>query len=339
MKIAVVILNWNGISYLKQFLPGVVKSCDGVASIVVADNASTDGSVTFLQQNFPNVIIHHNDQNYGFAKGYNLALRAVNAEYYILLNNDVEVYPGWIEPVIKLMDGDPNIAACQPKILSQKEKNKFEYAGAAGGFIDQFGYPFCRGRIFQAIETDYGQYDDTREVFWATGACMFVRAKYYHEVGGLDDDFFAHMEEIDFCWRLKHQGYKVMYCGISTVYHVGGGSLDKSSPRKTYLNMRNNSTMLYKNLPREQLYPVFFSRFFLDLIASFKFLLDGGFGHFKAVSRAQIGFYFSYKKNRVKRSQIQHKAVSQIYLGNIVYGHFLKRIKTFTKLNLKKFSI
>jgi len=339
MKIAVVILNWNGLLYLKQFLPNLVKSCDGVATVMIADNASTDDSVAFLEQNFPTVQILRNNENFGFAKGYNLALRQIDAEYFVLLNNDVEVTPGWIEPIIRLMDQDQTIAACQPKILSQKEKNKFEYAGAAGGFIDQFGYPFCRGRIFQAIEIDEGQYDDTREIFWATGACMFVRSKCYHEVEGLDDDFFAHMEEIDFCWRLKHLGYKVMYSGQSRVYHVGGGSLDKSSPRKTYLNMRNNSIMLYKNLPREQLYPVFFSRFFLDLAASFKFLLDGGFSHFLAVSRAQIGFYFSYKRNRLKRSQIQHKAVSQIYLGNIVFDHFLKRIRTFSKLNPKKFSI
>jgi len=339
MKTAVVILNWNGKSYLQQFLPGVVKSCEGLATVVVADNASTDDSINYLKQNFPNVQIIQNADNFGFAKGYNLALKQLDAQYYILLNNDVEVTTGWIEPVIELMDNDHKIAACQPKILSQKEKTKFEYAGAAGGFIDQFGYPFCRGRLFQELETDHGQYDDTREIFWATGACMFVRAKYYHEAGGLDDDFFAHMEEIDFCWRIKHLGYKVMYCGQSTIYHVGGGSLDKSSARKTYLNMRNNIIMLYKNLPREQLYPVFFSRFFLDLIASFKFLLDGGFDHFMAVSRAQIGFYFSYKKNRVKRNMINHKSVSQIYLGNIVFNHFLKRVKTFSHLNSGKFSV
>ncbi len=339
MKIAVVILNWNGISYLKRFLPGVVKSCEGIATVVIADNASTDGSLAYLSQNFPSVTVIQNDENYGFAKGYNLALQQIEAEYYILLNNDIEVTPGWIEPVVDLMDHDPSIGACQPKILSQTEKSKFEYAGAAGGFIDHFGYPFCRGRIFQAVETDHGQYNDTREIFWATGACMFVRAKCYHEVEGLDDDFFAHMEEIDFCWRIKHLGYKVMYCGQSVVYHVGGGSLDKSSPRKTYLNMRNNSTMLYKNLPRERLYPVFIIRFFLDLAASLKFLLDGGFGHFKAVSRAQIGFYFSYRKNRAKRGKIQHRRVSQIFHGNIVFIHFLKRIKAFSQLNPDKFSI
>jgi GT2 family glycosyltransferase len=338
MKTAVVILNWNGKKYLEMFLPRVVETCEGIADVVVADNDSTDGSVAFLKENFPGVRLIQNAENGGFAKGYNQALQQIEAEYYVLLNSDIEVTDGWVEPVIKLMDSDEQIAACQPKILSYHEKNKFEYAGAAGGFIDKYGYPFCRGRIFQSIEEDVGQYDDNTEVFWATGACLFIRSKSYHDIGGLDGDFFAHMEEIDICWRLKHKGYKIMYCGASKVYHIGGGSLHKTSARKTYLNMRNNATMLYKNLPRKQLYTVFPARFVLDFAAAMKFLIDGGFKHFIAVSRAHIGFYFSYKKNRGKRSRIKHKNVSMIYEGNIVVDHFAKGIKKFSQIDKQKFS-
>lgn len=338
MKTAVVILNWNGRKFLEMFLPRVVETCAGIADVVVADNGSSDDSVAFLEENFPEVRLIQNAENGGFAKGYNQALEQIESEYYVLLNSDIEVTDGWIEPVIELMDSDGQIAACQPKILSYHEKNKFEYAGAAGGFIDKYGYPFCRGRIFQSIEKDTGQYDDNVEVFWATGACMFVRAKYYHELGGLDNDFFAHMEEIDLCWRLKHKGYKIMYCGGSTVYHIGGGSLNKTSARKTYLNMRNNATMLYKNLPRKKLYSTFFYRFVLDFAAAMKFLIDGGFKHFIAVLRAHIGFYFSYKKNRSKRKRIKHKKVSLIYQGNIVVDHFAGGVKKFSQLDEGKFS-
>lgn len=338
MKAAIVILNWNGKQYLERFLPKILETSKIHADVFVADNASDDGSVDMLKAQFPQVRIIQHSGNLGFARGYNAALRQIDSRYYVLLNSDVEVTDGWLEPIIRLMDDDASIAACQPKILSCHDRDKFEYAGAGGGFIDQFGYPFCRGRIFQSIENDEGQYNDTSEVFWASGACLFVRADCFHEVGGLDEDFFAHMEEIDICWRFKHKGYKVMYCGSSAVYHIGGGSLDKSSPRKTYLNIRNNSTMLYKNLPKEQLYPVFFSRFFLDMLASVKFLLDGGFRHFIAVSRAHIGFYFSYKKNREKRAQIGHRHVSNIYLGNIVFSHFLHGVKKFTQLNPGRFS-
>jgi len=337
MNVAVVILNWNGLKFLKDFLPKVVVTSQGVADVIVADNASTDNSVAFLRDNFPTVKIIQNPDNGGFAKGYNLALQQIEAKYYILLNSDIEVTDNWIEPVIHLMESDTTIAACQPKILSFQQKNYFEYAGAAGGFIDHLGYPFCRGRIFQSIEEDKGQYDLATEIFWASGACMFLRATCYHEAGGLDNDFFAHMEEIDLCWRLKHLGYKIMYCPDSKVYHVGGGTLPKVSAWKTYLNMRNNSTMLYKNLPREQVYPVFVKRFFLDLAASFKFLIDGGFKDFAAVSRAHFGFYFSYKKNRIKRDQIQHKHVPHIYRESIVFAHFLKRKKKFSELNPESF--
>ena len=227
MHIAVVILNWNGREFLRKFLPSVILHSSSVAEVIVADNASTDSSVEFLQQNFPQVRIITNLTNGGFAKGYNDALAEVAADYYILLNSDIEVTPHWIEPVIKLMESDPLIAACQHKLRSYHQPEKFEYAGAAGGFIDKYGYPFCRGRIFQDIETDNGQYDDVKEIFWATGACMFVKADLYRQFGGLDADFFAHMEEIDFCWRLKNGGYKIMYCPESIVYHVGGGTLPK----------------------------------------------------------------------------------------------------------------
>lgn len=338
MKIAVVILNWNGKSFLEKFLPGVVDTSMGIAEVVVADNDSSDDSVAYLKQHFPDVTLIRNPENGGFSKGYNQALRHIKAEYYVLLNSDVEVPEHWIEPVIEVMESDKKIAACQPKILSYDDPTKFEYAGAAGGFIDQYGYPFCRGRIFQSIEEDKGQYDDITEVFWATGACMFVRASCFHEIGGFDEDFFAHMEEIDLCWRFKHQGYKIMYCGKSKVYHVGGGSLNKSSPRKTYFNMRNNAIMMYKNLPRRKLYPVFFFRFLLDFAAAVKFLIDGGIKHFFAVLRAHIGFYFSYKKNRYKRMLIPHKNVSKIYQGNIVFDHYLHKINRFSQLNPEKFS-
>jgi len=338
MKTAVVILNWNGRLFLEAFLPTIIETSKSVADVIVADNQSSDDSVEFLQKKFPEVKIIHTGGNYGYAGGYNRALSRIDAEYFVLLNSDIEVSENWIQPIIQLMDEDKSIAACQPKILSFKERDAFEYAGAAGGFIDRYGYPFCRGRLFQSLEKDTGQYNDNSEIFWASGACMFVRAEYFNAIGGLDEDFFAHMEEIDICWRLKHQGYKIMYCGESTVYHVGGGTLDKSSPKKTYLNMRNNITMLYKNLPANQLYPIFISRLFLDFFAAIKFLVDGGVRHFGAVTRAHLGFYFSFNKNRKKRKLIKHQYVSQIYSGNIVVDHFFKGIKSFNALKKKKIS-
>lgn len=338
MKTAIVILNWNGRLFLEAFLPKIIQTSKGVAEVIIADNLSTDDSLTFLNRAFPDVRVIQNGGNFGYAGGYNRALARIDAEYYVLLNSDIEVTENWIVPVIELMDTNPAIAACQPKILSYKDRRMFEYAGAGGGFIDRYGYPFCRGRVFQSIEEDTGQYDNNTEIFWASGACMFIRASAFREAGGLDEDFFAHMEEIDICWRMKQMGYKIMYCGESTVYHVGGGSLDKSSPKKTYLNIRNNNTMLYKNLMKKQLYPIFISRFFLDLLAAVKFLVDGGVRHFVAVLRAHIGFYFSLSKNREKRKQISHKKVSMIYRGNIVFDHFFRRLKTFQRLPKDRFS-
>ena len=274
MKIAVVILNWNGRKFLEQFLPNVIEHSANVAEVIVADNASTDDSVDFLKQNFPHIRLIQNATNGGFSKGYNDSLMSLEADYFVLLNSDIEVTPNWIEPVIELLESASDIAVCQPKIRSWHEREKFEYAGAAGGFIDRFGYPFCRGRVFETMETDHGQYDDACEVFWATGAAMFVKASIYKEFGGLDEDFFAHMEEIDFCWRVKNAGYKVMYCPNSTVYHIGGGTLPKKSSRKTYLNFRNNLSLLYKNLYRKELFFILFMRFFLDMIAALRFLFE-----------------------------------------------------------------
>ena len=337
-KTAVVILNWNGKKFLEQFLPDVIKHSSSHAEIIVADNASSDDSIAFLKNNFPNIRIILNNDNGGFSKGYNDALAQIDAEYYVLLNSDIEVTENWIKPVIDLMDSDKNIAVCQPKLRSFYQKEYFEYAGAAGGFIDKYGYPFCRGRLFNTLEKDNGQYDDICEVFWATGAAMFVRAELYHKHGGLDNDFFAHMEEIDFCWRMKNQGYKIMYCPESVVYHVGGGTLPKNSPRKTFLNFRNNFNLLFKNLPANKLYKVIIARLFLDGIAALKFLSEGGYKDLYAVLRAHLSFYASYNNNRRKRKQLLQKEVSKIYTKNIVLHYYLKKKTKFSDLNSKYFS-
>lgn len=338
MKTAVVILNWNGKDFLKKFLPDVVKHSKDVAEVIVADNASTDDSLDFLKENFPEIRIIQLEENYGFSKGYNESLKKVDADFYVLLNSDIRVTPQWIEPVVEMMENDKKISAVQPKILSFNKPDKFEYAGGAGGFIDKYGYPFCRGRIFQNIETDHGQYDNKTEIFWASGACMFVRADLYHKFDGLDNDFFAHMEEIDFCWRLKSQGYKIMFCPESTVYHVGGGTLPKSSSRKTYLNFRNNNYLMYKNLPSNRLVRVFLARYFFDAVASFKFLFEGGFKDFMAVIRAHASFWRNHGKMRQKRKKLKHPEVSQIYQSNIAFDHYLKMISRFSDLDQKKFS-
>jgi GT2 family glycosyltransferase len=337
VRIAVVILNWNGRKYLEKFLPVLIANTDGQAEIIVADNASTDDSVKFLKQNFPTVGLILNPVNEGFAGGYNTALKQVEADYYILLNSDIEVTANWIMPVVRLMEKDPLIAACQPKIRSYHEPEKFEYAGAAGGMMDKNGYPFCRGRIFQHIETDHGQYDDAVEVFWATGACMFVKARIFHELGGLDEDFFAHMEEIDFCWRLQNNGYKVMYCPDSTVYHIGGGTLPKISWRKTYYNFRNNFILLYKNLPSDRLAKVFLKRLVLDGIAAMRFLFTAGFKDFFAVLKAHFSFYGTLNHTRKKRRILKHLPLRNVYSRNIVFEHFLRGKKKFSDLDPSKF--
>ena len=288
-KVAVVILNWNGVSMMEKYLAKVVRLTEE-ATIVVADNASTDRSVSYLQAHHPGVRVIRLDRNWGFAEGYNRALRLVKAEYYVLLNSDVDVTPHWVAPLVTFMDNHPEAAACQPKLLAVANRNAFEYAGAAGGFVDTLGYPFCRGRIFDTVEDDHGQYDSTQEVMWATGACMMVRATDFHQCGGFDARFFAHNEEIDLCWRLRLSGRKIFCVTDSHVYHVGGGTLPKGNPMKTYLNFRNNLTMLYKNLPKERLWKVMMWRWLLDYVAAYQTLLRGNLGDFKAIYKARHDF-------------------------------------------------
>lgn len=340
MKVAVVILNWNGKNFLEKFLPSVIANNADYAEIIVADNASTDDSIPFLKQRYPQIKIILNTENGGFAKGYNDALKQVDAEYYVLLNSDIEVTPNWIEPVIKLMDSEPSIAACQPKIRDFNRKTHFEYAGAAGGYIDKYGYMFCRGRIFDTIEEDKGQYNDTREIFWATGACLFIKSKCYHEMGGLDEDFFAHMEEIDLCWRLKNYGYKIMYCAESTVYHVGGGTLNKTSPRKTFLNFRNNLALLFKNHAPDYFFIKIVLRMILDGVAGVKFLASGQVSHFMAILKAHYAFYSTLGKTLKKRQQlkrdIKQYATEGVYSRSLVADYYLRGMKIFSQIDLTK---
>lgn len=290
MRIAVVILNWNGVEMLRKFLPGVVKNSPE-AEIVVADNASADDSLAWLKAEMSEVRRIVLDQNYGFAEGYNKALeKVIDAEYYVLLNSDVEVTESWLQPMLKYMDAHPEVAACQPKLRCEWDKRMLEYAGACGGYIDSLGYPYCRGRIFDTVEEDKGQYDAIAPIFWATGAALMIRREAYWQVGGLDGRFFAHQEEIDLCWRLRSRGMGIVCLPDSVVYHVGGGTLPKENPRKTYLNFRNNMLLLYKNLPEEHLSVVMFWRFWLDALASLMFLLKGEWGSFKAVWKGRRDF-------------------------------------------------
>lgn len=340
VKVAVVILNWNGKPYLEKFLPSVIKHSQS-AEVIVADNGSTDDSVSFLKKNFPGVRILESAQNSGFAGGYNKALAKIydsfsseerDKLYYVLLNSDVEVTENWIEPVIRLMEKDKSTAAAQPKIRAWHDKTKFEYAGSAGGFIDKFGYPFCRGRIFNTLETDHGQYDDEKEIFWATGACMFVKADLFHKAGGFDAGFFAHMEEIDLCWRLKNSGYKIYYCPGSVIYHIGGGTLNKSNPKKTFLNFRNSLWLLLKNLPAGKIFPVILLRLVLDGIAGLKFLSEGNIGDFLAVIKAHFSVYLNISSVLRKRGEVQENHLTGIYRRSIVWDYFVKGRKVFTSL-------
>ena len=335
-KTAVVILNYNGRKYLTDFLPSVINNSPDT-TIYVADNASTDDSLAVLKNDFPSVKIIQLFENHGFAQGYNEALEQIKDQfqYYVLLNSDVEVTPNWISPIINLMEANPNIAACQPKILAYHEKTHFEYAGAAGGFIDRLGYPFCRGRIFLSLEEDLGQYNDTREVFWATGACMFVRAGVFHNLEGFDGDFFAHMEEIDLCWRMKHANYQVFTCGESSVYHVGGGTLHKSDPYKTFLNFRNGLVMLYKNHPDKGLYRTLITRLVLDGIAGMKFLFFDSWEDCWAVARAHFNFYFHFRTWHKKRQKIQKRNnLGQVFKQNIVWQYFVKGKERFDEITV-----
>ncbi len=338
VKVAVVILNWNGREFLSRFIPGVLSSLPAYAQLIIADNNSTDDSVAFLRTHYPGLRIIQNTENGGFAKGYNDALKQVEATYYVLLNSDIEVPPRWIEPIVEMMEKDENIAAAQPKILSYYHRDTFEYAGAAGGFIDTYGYPFCRGRIFETLEKDEGQYDDICEIFWATGAAMFVRSKVYWELDGLDESFFAHQEEIDFCWRAKNVGYKIMYNGNSHVYHIGGGTLPKRSSRKTFLNIRNNLTMLYKNLPEGPLHRILFLRLLLDGLAAVKFAIGSGFSEIIAVLRAHIAFYKRIPQLRKMRKIRKAGKVSKIYDRLIVLDYYVLAKKYFNKLDKNRFT-
>ena len=333
-KVAVVILNWNGKKMVRQFLPGVLEHTRG--TVWVADNASSDGSMEWLENTYPGVERLQLDRNYGFAEGYNKALARIDAEYFVLLNSDVEVKADWISPLVQYMDSHPDVAACQPKVKSWHEPEKFEYAGAAGGFIDALGYPYCRGRIFNEVERDAGQYDEAMPVFWATGAALMVRSRVWREVGGLDARFFAHMEEIDFCWRLRSRGYGVACVPSSVVYHVGGGTLPKENPRKTYLNFRNNLYMLYKNLPQEKLKPVMRLRFWLDMLASLQFLLTGKGGSCRAVWKA----HSTFRKQKPlfaasRRENLSHTVVDPIpeqSCSSILWAYYVRGIKTYSQL-------
>lgn len=328
-KLAIVILNWNGKKFLEQFLPALVRSLPDYAEIVVADNASSDDSVRFLKECYPDIRVLEHARNEGFARGYNMALAHIEAQYYCLLNSDIEVTAHWIEPVIEMMDGNPTIAAVQPKLLSFSKRDEFEYAGACGGYIDKYGYPFCRGRVFADLEKDHGQYDTEADIFWASGAALFVRSDVYRTMGGLDPDFFAHMEEIDFCWRIKNAGYKIKVNPASVVYHIGGGTLPKNNAFKTYLNFRNNLFLLLKNLPEERLAVTLTLRFFLDQLAAFSFLLQGHFKDFTAVYKAMFRFCSRYKEFKAKRNTLPKLAFTDTFPKSVVFIHYFKRKKRF----------
>jgi GT2 family glycosyltransferase len=336
-KIAIVILNWNGKHFLEEFLPVVVEqsSLEGV-KVIVADNASSDESVSYIKNNFPAVGINLLDRNYGFAEGYNRALNLIEAEYFILLNSDVRVTEGWLNPLLLTMESDNDVAACMPKIRAYHQPELFEYAGAAGGFIDKYGYPFCQGRIFDCLEKDFGQYDLSREIFWATGACLMVRGPLFKIMGGFDSRFFAHMEEIDLCWRLKNRGYKIMIAPESIVYHVGGGTLPQSNPRKTYLNFRNNLFLLYRNLPPETLGRIIFIRVLMDFLSAFRFLMKGSFRDILAIIKAHFNFYgnIDYCRDfrREERRFITYNSHRQIYSKSIVIEYFARKKCTFKSL-------
>jgi GT2 family glycosyltransferase len=329
LKIAVVILNWNGIKLLEQFLPSVVQFSQE-ATVYVADNASTDGSVLFVKNHFPTVQIIENNSNLGFAQGYNEALKSVDAEIFALVNSDIEVTENWLLPVLNAFKNEPQTAIIQPKIRDFKNKAYFEYAGAAGGFIDKYGYPFCRGRVFDTLEKDNGQYNDSCEIFWASGACFFIRSSVYYELNGFDASFFAHQEEIDLCWRAFNKGYVAKYISDSMVYHVGGATLSQGNPKKTYLNFRNSLWMLVKNLPKNKLFQVLFIRLILDGLAGIQFLFKGKLGHLLAILESHFSFYSMLVTNYKKRDTNQKK--NYFNQKSIVYQYFINNGKVFENL-------
>ncbi|RXG27715.1 glycosyltransferase family 2 protein [Leeuwenhoekiella palythoae] len=331
MKTAIVILNWNGKKLLEEFLPSVIKHSAHLATIYVADNASTDASVAFVQAEFPQVKIIQNASNGGYAKGYNDALQYLDEELLILMNSDIKTTSGWLETMIKAFETDSNLGAAQPKLLDLKKKTHFEYAGAAGGFLDSLGYPFCRGRIFDTCEEDTGQYNDSLEIFWATGACLAVRKSVFWQAGALDEDFFAHQEEIDLCWRIKNLGYSIQYIGESVVYHLGGATLEQMNPKKTFLNFRNNLMLLLKNVAGFKVYPILFARMCLDGIAAFKFLTEGKPKHFTAVLKAHFNFYAQIPKLLNKRARTSG---NQPYakVKSIVWEYFIRKNMHYTDI-------
>lgn len=329
-KIAIVILNWNGEKLLEQFLPSVI-AYSQLADVYVADNASTDASISFIQKHYPTIKIIQNSENGGFAKGYNDALKHVDADIFCLLNSDVEVTKDWLASIEGKFKEDSTTAIIQPKILDYKRKSHFEYAGAAGGFIDQLGYPFCRGRIFQALEKDKGQYDDTKEIFWATGACLFIRAAVFNELKGFDEDYFAHQEEVDLCWRAHNRGYKILYVGTSTIYHLGGSTLSNMNPKKTFLNFRNSLYSITKNLPRKKAFPIILIRLLLDGVAGVRFIFQGKFSHCWAIFIAHLSFYKNFIKIYRKREKI-HYQQNYYAARSIVWSHFVSHIKKFNIL-------
>lgn len=337
-KIAVVILNWNGREMMRRFLPSVLKHSEPEGLVVVADNGSTDGSLDMLAREFPAVVRLPLPQNYGFAEGYNQALKQIDAPYYLLLNSDVEVGPHWLRPLLEYMEAHPQTAACQPKLLSQADKQKFEYAGGAGGYIDRYGYPYCRGRIFADVEDDHGQYDTVVPLLWATGAALMVRQADWQMSGGLDGRFFAHMEEIDLCWRLRARGRAIACVPKSKAYHVGGGTLDAGNPRKTFLNFRNNLLMLYKNLPDDELAPVMRARCLLDWVAALKFLLTLDVANFKAVRRARNEFarmrpaFADDRKRNLQLAANGGKGIAERTSFSILWQYYARGVKRFSQL-------
>ncbi|NPA35325.1 MAG: glycosyltransferase family 2 protein [Chlorobi bacterium] len=337
-KIAVAILNWNGEKLLETFLPEVMRNTvyDG-AEIYIIDNNSSDNSIEYIKNTFPEVKLVLLDRNYGFAGGYNKGLKQIDADYYVLLNSDVAPGENWLAPLVEKMDNTPEVAACVPKIKSYTQPDMFEYAGAAGGFIDKYGFPYCRGRLFDVLEKDEGQYDESVSVFWGSGAALMIRSEIYNNCRGLDEDFFAHMEEIDLCWRVKNKGFQIMSISQSEVFHLGGGTLNQQNSHKTYLNFRNNLYMLVKNLPRRRFVRRLLLRMILDGVAAVHFLLKGEFGFFAAVAKAHISFYGNFKRMLAKRKSLLPHVVTEnhdeMFNGSLVWHFFVKKQRTFRELN------
>ena len=331
-KIAVIILNWNGVNLLESYLPSVVKYNSSEAEIIIVDNASEDNSILFLKNSYPHIKRIEFKENYGFARGYNKAVNLIPHKYVVLLNSDVRVTKNWLKAPIEFLNSNADYAACQPKILDDNTPLKFEYAGASGGYIDTLGYPFCRGRIFDSLEDDKGQYDQIKDIFWASGAALFARREVYLKLGGLDESFFAHQEEIDLCWRILNEGHKIACIPQSKVYHLGGASLDKSSPKKTFLNFRNNLVMLLKNLPLYTL-PIIFIRLVLDGLAGIKFITEGKISHSFAIFKAHISFYLKIPSTIIKRRKTAAICSKIKYKGSILIDYYLKGKKRFNNLN------